>query len=280
MRPKGHGKNLTYYDFGRTTVYSLASDQQFCYTLYVPESYDESAQQRHRLIVVVHGSERNFIGYRDNFVPLAETHSCIVLAPLFPVEPGRPDDWPSYKLLRSGGVAYDNVLLSMVEQVGTRYRLDDERFLLYGFSGGGHFAHRFYYAHPERLHGVSIGAPGVVTLLNRDYDYWVGVRNFKSVFGKEISLNTMRDVPVHTVIGGDDTETWEITIKHGNPWWMEGADIAGLDRQARIKSLVDSLERQDIKVRQDVVPGVAHDAEPMTDAVADFFDSILRGQRT
>lgn len=279
MRRKGHGENLSFYDFGRTTVYSLTRDQHYCYTLYVPEDYDESADKRYRLIVAVHGSERNFIAYRDHFAAVAEEHSCIVVAPLFPVEPKRPDDWPSYKLLRSGGIAYDLILLSILEQVKEKYRLDDERVLLYGFSGGGHFAHRFLFAHPERLLGVSIGAPGVVTLLDADHDYWVGVRNFETVFGKKLDLNAMRDVAVHTVIGSEDTDTWEITIEPGNPWWMEGADLAGPDRQARMKALVESLQRQKIKVRQDVIPGVAHMAEPMTGAVSDFFSSVLRSSK-
>ena len=34
-----------------------------------------------------------------------------------------------------------------------------QRFALFGYSGGGHFVHRFFMLHPQRLWALSIGAP-------------------------------------------------------------------------------------------------------------------------
>src|SRR5690606_39266483 len=96
----------------------------------------------------------------------ARAHRVVVLAPLFPAGMTEPGELSSYKLIRHGGIDYDRVLLGMVAEVAARYRLAGERFYLHGFSGGGHFAHRFLYLHPERLAGVSIGAPGIVTLID------------------------------------------------------------------------------------------------------------------
>src|SRR5690606_16426524 len=103
---------------------------------------------------------------------------------------------------------------------------------------------RFLYLHPERLLGASVGAPGIVTLLDRHHDWWVGVRDFEERFGKPLDLEAIRRVPVQLVVGGADTETWEITIPPANPWWMEGADLAGATRIERIRALQASLEAQ------------------------------------
>jgi pimeloyl-ACP methyl ester carboxylesterase len=130
------------------------------------------------------GTERGMQAYRDAFADFAEANDCIVLAPLFPAGITGPGELSSYKLLRAGALHDDAVLLSMVDELQEKYRLEDERFLLYGFSGGGHFTHRFLYLHPEHLRGASIGAPGVVTLLDHGYDFWVGVRDFEARFGK------------------------------------------------------------------------------------------------
>jgi pimeloyl-ACP methyl ester carboxylesterase len=270
MGRRGAGKTLSYYDFGRTTVYASRLDPRFSWCAYVPEDYDDEATDRYRLLVAVHGTGRANWLYRDSFAAFAERHHAIVLAPLFPGGITAPGELGSYKLLRAGALHYDAVLLSMVEEIREKYRIDAHRFAMFGFSGGGHFTHRFFYLHPERLAAASIGAPGVVTLLDHGHDFWVGVRDFERVFGKKLDLAAMRRVPVQMVIGGDDTETWEITIRPGSSWWMDGADLAGPDRPARMRALKAGFAANGIQVRHDIVPGVAHAMEPLLPAVEAF----------
>ena len=273
----GHDKHLSYYDFGRTTVYACALDQRFSYSAYVPQSYEEEGSKRYRLLVSVHGTMRDMANYRDAFIDLAERHQVIVLAPLFPGGITQPGELGSYKFIRAGALHYDAVLLSMVEELQARYRLDAARFSLFGFSGGGHFAHRFFYLHPERLAAVSVGAPGMVTLLDFDLDFWPGVRDFETVFGKPLDVAAMRRTAIQLVVGGDDTDTWEISVNPGDPSWMEGADRAGANRQDRIWALKASFEAQGIGVRHDVVPGVAHRREGIIPVVEAFLDEVYRG---
>lgn len=270
-RPAGHGRRLSYYDFGRTTVRACQADPRFSYCAYVPESYEEDGAQDYPLLVAMHGTGRMMELYRDSFAALAEARQLIVLAPLFPAGITGPEDLSSYKMLRAGALHYDAVLLSMVEEMRARYRIRGHRFSLFGFSGGGHFAHRFLYLHPDRLSAVSIGAPGLVTLLDEHYDFWPGVRDWESRFGQRIDIDAMRDVAVQMVVGGDDTDTWEITIRPGDRLWMPGADAAGANRQDRLRALRSSLEAQRIAVRHDTVPGVAHWMPGVAPAVIDFF---------
>jgi pimeloyl-ACP methyl ester carboxylesterase len=271
----GHGKKLSYYDFGHTTVYASRFDQRFPYCAYVPDDYEEDGDRTYPLAVIVHGTERGMLAYRDAFADFAEANGVIVLCPLFPANICFPGDLSSYKMLRAGDLHYDAVMLDMIEEMRERYRIAGDRVMMYGFSGGGHFTHRFLFLHPERLLAASIGAPGVVTLLDFGHDFWVGVRDFEEKFGKKIDLEAMRQVAVQMVIGGDDVETWEITITPKDAWWMPGADLAGANRNDRIRSLKASLEMHGIDVRLDVVPGITHDDRDLITHVKEFFAKAL-----
>ncbi|MFC3723324.1 alpha/beta hydrolase [Neoaquamicrobium sediminum] len=276
---EGHGINLSFYDFGPTPFFASQYDQRFSYCLYVPQDYSETDGKQYDLAVIVHGTGRTAAQYRDRFADFAEKHGCIILAPLFPVGIVEPGELANYKRIEFHGIRYDLVLLSMVDEVCAKYRIRDGGFMMYGYSGGGQFCQRFFMLHPQRLRAVSIGAPGVVTLLNRDYDWWVGVRDLKARFGIEIDLEAMRKVKVQTLIGGADDATWEITIPRESKLWMDGADLQGANRLERIAALADSFEAHGIAVRRDIVPGVAHSPFEMVDPAEDFFTSIVTAAR-
>ncbi|MEM7692621.1 MAG: alpha/beta hydrolase, partial [Pseudomonadota bacterium] len=246
MSRQGHGKQLTYYDWGATPFFALGSEPRVSYCLFVPDDYEEEGEERLQLMVLMHGTERGAAEYRDRMAEFATEHRCIVLAPLFACNLAGPDDLDNYKLIEAEGLRFDLLLLEMVQEVNKKYRLIDERFLLHGFSGGGHFAHRFFYLHPHRLRGVSIGAPGVVTLLDEDLPWWTGVADLEQQFGITLNLDLMRAVPVQMVVGSADMQTWEITIPEGSDWWMPGANDAGDTRIERLSSLRDSFEQSHI----------------------------------
>ncbi|WP_449219772.1 alpha/beta hydrolase [Tistrella mobilis] len=284
----GHGEILSYYDFGRTTVQVCAADPRFSYCAYVPESYDEAGDRRYRLLVVVHGTMRDNAACRDAFIDLAEAQQLIVLAPLFPAGITAPRELSSYKRLRGpgdadargAGPAYDLILLQMIREMQALYRIDAERFALFGFSGGGHFAHRFLYAHPERLAAVSIGAPGIVTLLDDQVDWPAGVRDVEAIFGRPIDLAAMRRVAVQMVVGAEDTATWEIAITRDNPWWQPAFERHGATRIERLAALKASFESRGIPVTHDLVPGTAHRQEPLLPVVKQFLsDRFAQGER-
>lgn len=276
---EGHGINLSFYDFGPTPFFASQYDQRFSYCLYVPQDYSETDDRRYDLAVIVHGTGRTAAQYRDRFADFAEKHGCIILAPLFPVGIVEPGELANYKRIEFHGIRYDLVLLSMIDEVCAKYRIRDGGFMMYGYSGGGQFCQRFFMLHPQRLRAVAIGAPGVVTLLNQDYDWWVGVRDVKARFGIEIDLEAMRKVKVQTLIGSADDATWEIAIPRESKLWMDGADLQGANRLERIAALAASFEAHGIAVRRDIVPGVAHSPFEMVDPAEDFFTTIVTADR-
>src|SRR5690242_5847823 len=66
------------YDTGRTAVYAARRDPRFSYCLYVPTGY-RSGNVRPGLLVVVHGSPRTFMEFRDRFQDFGEDCNTLIL---------------------------------------------------------------------------------------------------------------------------------------------------------------------------------------------------------
>lgn len=262
---------------GKTSFFASQYDQRFSYCLYVPKGYRVDGAETYPLLVVVHGSLRNAEGYRDRLADFAEQQQCIVLCPLFPngiIERNEPNN---YKEIEYQGIRYDQVLLAMVDEIAEIYCVESERFMLYGFSGGGQFSHRFYYLHPGRLLAVSIGAPGAVTLLDDSWPWWPGTADVEERFGVGINLEAMREVDVQLVVGGDDLESME---PYDRSRTVQAFDHGGSTRVERIRSLQENLESHGITTQLDVVPGVAHENYKVLPVVQKFFAEVMTGAKT
>ena len=266
------------YDLGSTTIFASRGDARFSYCLYVPPGFAAAATPP-ELIVAMHGTGRSFLEYRNAFAEFGRWNNCLILAPLFPVGVRGDGNRDGFKYMAEGDIRYDRVLLAMVDEIGEKYGRRFERFALFGYSGGGHFAHRFLMLHPDRLWAASIGAPGSVTLLDPTRDWWVGTRNVEARFGIRIDPDAMAQVPVQMVVGGADLETWEITHREGGRNWMPGANDAGRTRPERLDSLRRSFEAAGVTVRFDLVAGMAHDGLRAVETVKDFFAEILTAKR-
>ena len=263
------------YEYGPTSIYSSKHDARFPYCLYVPPSLGQGGEKP-ELVVAMHGTGRGFTGYRDAFSAFARWNNCIILAPLFPIGVMGDGYRDGFKYMREGNLRYDHVLLAIVEEVSERYGIAFDRFGLFGYSGGGHFAHRFLMLQPHKLWGASIGAPGSVTLLDPSRDWWVGTRNFAELFGQELDIPAMKQVAVQMVVGAADLETWEITHKPGGRNWMPDANHAGTNRPERLASLRDNFAEHGIAARFDLVPNTPHDGVKVVPVVEDFFAGELR----
>lgn len=267
------------YDLGPTAIFACAADPRFHYALYVPPVVGQG--EKVDLLVAVHGTGRtSFLDFRDGFAEFGRWNRVAVLCPVFPVGVRGDGARSGYKYLREGGIRYDQVLLSMVAEVATKYRQDWTRFAIFGFSGGGHFAHRFAILHPEKLWAASIGASGSVTLLDPERDWWVGIRDIEARFGIRFEQAALARVPVQMIVGEADLETWEITHKPGSAYWMDGANDAGRTRPERLRSLAASFEAAGVQVRFDLVPGMAHDRKQAIPIAQDFLADVLARRRT
>jgi poly(3-hydroxybutyrate) depolymerase len=266
------------YDLGATAMFAAKADPRFHYCLYVPPCVGEG--RKVDLLVAVHGTGRtSFLDFRDGFAEFGRWNDCAILCPIFPVGVRGDGNRSGYKYIAEGDIRYDRLLIAMVEEVAAKYGQDWSQFALFGFSGGGHFTHRFAILHPERLWAASIGASGSVTLLDPTRDWWVGIRDLKQRFGIEFNAAALRRVPVQMLVGDADLETWEITHKPGGSFWMEGANDAGRTRPERLESLRRSFEAAGVQVRFDLLPGVSHERMKALGKVQDFLAGVLKARR-
>jgi hypothetical protein len=263
----GHEKAQALYDLGSTTVYASTHDPRFPYVLYVPPEVLTPGNDV-ELVVVMHGTGRQFTQYRDAFAPFGRWNRCIVLCPLFPVGVRGDGDRNGFKRLIEGDIRYDKVLLDMVEEVAERYGKRFDKFALFGYSGGGQYVNRFAYAHPERLWAASIGAPGNVTVLDHSKDWWLGTGGLERHF-----------VPVQMIVGRADLETWEITVPEDSAMYLPGINDAGATRPERLRTLKASFEAAGIRVRFDELANIAHNGMQVVEVVEDFLAQALRTLR-
>lgn len=222
------------------------------------------------LWVFVHGTDRQCDSCLDAFAEPAAGHRAAVLAPYFPADLDGPTDVDGYKFVENGDTRFDAVLLDLVEGVRERCGADVSRFFLHGFSGGGQFAHRFLYLHPDRLSAASVGAPGRVTLPDPELAWWHGVADLADRFGAGLDADAVARVPVQVVVGDQDRDAADVAALTPGP--------GGDNRLARARSLAEALRRLGADVAFDVVPGVGHDAAGLLPAVREFLEAQVSGR--
>lgn len=245
------------------TAYSCQYDQRFIYYIYVPRNYGQSgAPAAYDLMVLIHGTERAAETYRNKFKDFANKNNCVILAPLFPAGTVEPNNLENYSLTRYQGTAYDLILLKMIEEAAQRFPIITHKFWVHGFSAGGQFAASFLYLHPDRLHAVSIGAPGEVTHPRWDKTYPTGLNGFVEFFNQRCDLDNLRQIPLQIVVG-------ELDIS------PRPAQDEAPNRLARSRLLFNNLRRAGMEGRLDVVPEVGHDGFKLLPAVFDFFEKTL-----
>ncbi|KIW10848.1 hypothetical protein PV08_10147 [Exophiala spinifera] len=277
------------------------------YTLYIPpHAYNPDPSRsasddpvyslpRLPLVVSVHGTGRRAEGCRDSFKEFADKHHVAILAPLFPAGITSAIDLDSYKLLRTAqNFNSDQILLSIIDDeiAAVWPGISTSTFSLVGFSGGGQFALRMLYIHPERLQAVSVGAPGRPTFLDTSESWPNGIRDVQDVFGPgaKVDIDAIRAVPaIQLLVGSEDDfihggeefmafiaqfRASLSTSKGGSSHRSVAADpqLSPM-REGRLTGLTklrDSWKELGIVSRFEIVPGVAHESQKVISTVLDF----------
>jgi pimeloyl-ACP methyl ester carboxylesterase len=266
--------------FGRITAIQCQAVPSASFFSHVPLQVLLRKPERTPLVVAVHGSSRNAFDYRNDFAAFGQAHDACVMAPCFPMDMRLAAPDQQYTTLASDGPRADLTLLAMIDEFGALLGTRFDPVLLYGYSGGAQFAQRFALVHPQRLGAVSIGAPGYVTLPTHDKRWWTGVSDLAERFGQALDLPALRRLPVHLVIGADDTDdvdAWTLQELQ-----MDAADYRryGHNRVQRLQTLAEALRAVGVTVRHEVLPGLEHgsDLTPFARAAQRFFADVLRGR--
>lgn len=285
------------YLVGQIPFTALKSDPRISYALYVPPShYENPPGAKIPLLVSIHGTRRNMSSLYTSLPAFADSTPCAILVPLFPAGLEGPNDFNLYMNLRIMRLRSDLAVLGMLDEIAFRWPgIETEKVFMMGFSGGGQFVHRFLYLYPERLRAVSVGAPGQVTLLDRELRWPKGIKDVEEIFGRGVDREAIAKVRIQLVIGGEDNKL------HGGEdfWaWVRKAKRAQRAQRGKGRETDSEEEKNDMTMRKgrldtlrelnetwkkelgieseiEIVEGVAHSASGVEDRVFDFIRPLI-----
>lgn len=188
-----------------------------------------------RILVSVHGISESARSHAEHFAPLAERHGSLLVAPHFE----RPA-WRDYQRLgRPGrGPRADRALERLVAAVGARAGVGSGRFFLFGYSGGGQFAHRYLMAHPRRVAAAAVASAGWYTFPDTRRRFPHGIRRGASFGDLELDADVFLRVPLLVTVGERDVE------RDGSLRQTERIDREqGLNRLERARRFVAAMRR-------------------------------------
>lgn len=176
---------------------SLEGVQQVDYYAYLPTK----GQHEGRVFVTIHGISRNAEEHLRGFIPLAERYGAVMLAPLFP-----ESVFPKYQRLGTAfdqgraDQAFDQILQDARDWMG----VSPTPLHLFGFSGGGQFAHRYAMFYPKRVARMVLGAPGWYTFPDPERDYPFGLRSSSAWPKLRFTPFRFLRIPTLVIVGEED----------------------------------------------------------------------------
>jgi pimeloyl-ACP methyl ester carboxylesterase len=155
------------------------------------------------VIAIVHGISELPRQHVECFAPLAERQGAILVAPHF----ARPR-FRDYQRLGRGsrGARADRALERLVEEIARETHARAGRFFLFGYSGGGQFAHRYAMAHPQRAAAAVVASAGWYTFPDAERFYPRGIRDRGDLAGVRFEPDAFLRVPLLVTVGARDVE--------------------------------------------------------------------------
>jgi pimeloyl-ACP methyl ester carboxylesterase len=239
---------------------------------YVPDTC-ATTPARCRVLLVMHGAERNARGARDVWAPHANRLNLIIVAPHFD-----GDRFPS-AMYQRGGLATsanpDDWAYAVVDRLFTdaqqRLRLPQSRYSVYGHSAGGQFAQRMHLLAPHRGENFIAANAG----------YYTRIEWRPSAFAFPYSLAGIADGdrlgkaalarPLHILLGEADTDPQHPQLNRS-----PRAMAQGPHRLARGQSFMTEAKQAaavlgvPLAWQMTTVARVGHESRPMAAAAAEI----------
>jgi len=235
---------------GQLLEYRLQKTKQARYFLFLPAQHGPHS----RVLAAIHGISRNVQELLAAFIPYAQLHGVVLLAPLFTGK-----DCTAYQRLGGRGQRSDHLLNEMLDQVQAEHALDCRRLFLFGYSGGAQFAQRYAFAYPNRVCAVVLGAPGWFTMPDKRAAFPRGIAHSKRRRDLHLDPNAFLDVPACVFVGARDTRIDKQL--NCSPRVVQAQGRHRLQRAGRwVRAMQDAartLNKPTLYTRQ-VLPGAGH----------------------
>lgn len=234
------------------------------------------------VVIVQHGVLRNGNDYRDFWIPAADRHKALIVAPTF-----SNDVWPGVDSYNNGNVftpsgnprhpaGWAYALVGRIVQTLREAEIvDTGKIHLFGHSAGGQFVHRLMSSQPHDIfHAVATGNPGWYTLPTLDLPYPEGLAG---VGLGDTHLERLLAYPMAVLAGDQDIDTSDPNLP-AEPAAMR----QGPHRYARAQNYFEA-GRQEAGRRGvpfnwtfQTVPGIGHDGAAMSAVCASlWFDGRM-----
>ena len=228
--------------------------------LFVPDSMTREPTAPATLVIVLPGLGANGRGFAEEFVPAAEEHRWLLLAP-------SPDYDPiGNESLTFADLRVDESLVALADQVmtGSQFHLAPTMDLV-GFSRGAQSAHRFVLRHPERVAALASFSAGTYTMPTSSEPYPFGIGNIALLnHQKPFDVVGLRRVRVFVGVGGADANPGDVV--------RDWDAVGGATRLERGIRFAEALRQLRVPTRFQDYPGVGHVFVPAmrADAIAWF----------
>tara|TARA_Y100000996_G_C22539119_1_gene649346 strand:+ start:1018 stop:1878 length:861 start_codon:yes stop_codon:yes gene_type:complete len=248
------------------------SDVELWYVL--PKEINEHT----KVLFIIHGASRDVERYLNASLDAAKNKNVILVAPFFTKK-----SFPNYQTLgmaKSSGKRINDPSKELTNSISSfytffksKYDIKSETYLIYGFSGGSQFVHRYLmYGDDKRVEKAAIGSAGWYTFLNND-PFPFGIKNMP-IQRSRYEWFLSREVLF--ILGEDDDDP-----NHSALNINRGAINQGKHRYERGKNYFNNLinfsEEFEIpfRWRYKSVSGLDHNIEKMSDNAMFFLLSDL-----
>lgn len=200
-------------------------------------------------LVLVHGITRDHDTLAAAFLPVAARLGIELVLPIFTTR-----RHGGYQRLRTADRSRTaaEVLDDILDHSGVSVA---ERVCMFGFSGGGQFAHRYALLRPERVAALSVGAAGWYTFPDPNQPFPYGVAPGSLPGGAAAGLEAFLRLPVQVLVGELDTAR-DRSLRCSSRIDRQ----QGPHRVARAMAWIEALRRCRPELTPDceILPGVGH----------------------
>ena len=238
---------------GKVHACHVKGDASLRYFVYVPNKITAGAP----LFVTIHGVSRNAREHAERFAALAEEYGVVLVAPYF----SKRHFGDYQRLGRAGkGRRADLALQKITSEIERLTGADSSKLLLFGYSGGGQFAHRYTMAFPGHVQKVVIGAAGWYTWPEKTRKFPYGTAPDSRLEGVTMDRQKYLQVPACVLVG-----QWDIKNDPGLNHSEKIQQQQGYTRLERGRRWIDAMNQAalsqglDTRYEFSVLRGINHD---------------------
>ncbi len=202
---------------GQIQYLTLSQNPEIEYYLYIPPS----GGKHNPLMIIVHGITRNAKEQIELFAPYADQFDCILISPYF-----NGNLFKGFQRLgfNGKGERADQALIDIVDEVEDTTGVDSNPMVMFGFSGGAQFVHRFAMVYPAKVARMALGASGWYTFPDLTCEYPLGIKRIRNHHSVHFDLLRILSIPACVVVGELDNGRDEQLRKSRKIDHLQGID--------------------------------------------------------